>query len=195
MSHNSHILLRHCVDNMSHWSCRSNRYDTNYVVSRFGKLCPRMPFHQLCGELVRTRWWNRWSRRSIKTGVASHHDTPGLGHGRCGTSPVGVATHRVGHGSNEVSHRRCEGPQTHTRTQLLPQLCRLSCRIATISARSARARLNLQDKHSGQTTNTFYGRLQVSLDLTAAFDMVEWGHVQQALSMAGVEPATCEIIL
>ena len=47
MSHNSHILLRHCVDNMSHWSCRSNRYDTNYVVSRFGKLCPRMPFHQL----------------------------------------------------------------------------------------------------------------------------------------------------
>ena len=35
----------------------------------------------------------------------------------------------------------------------------------------------------------------MSLDLTAAFDMVGWGHVQEALGMAGVEPFTCDIIM
>ena len=46
----------------------------------------------------------------------------------------------------------------------------------------ASTRLTIHEKHEGQPHSEFYGGLQVSLDLTAAFDLVGWGHVQEALS-------------
>ena len=59
----------------------------------------------------------------------------------------------------------------------------------------ARTRLTIHEKHDGQSHSDFYGGLQVSLDLTAAFDLVGWGQVQEALSMAEVQPFTCEIVM
>ncbi|CAE6948943.1 unnamed protein product [Symbiodinium sp. KB8] len=39
------------------------------------------------------------------------------------------------------------------------------------------------------------GKKQVSLDLTAAFDLVNWGHLRTALALAQIEPSTQELLL
>ncbi|CAE6970070.1 unnamed protein product [Symbiodinium sp. KB8] len=39
------------------------------------------------------------------------------------------------------------------------------------------------------------GKKQVSLDLTAAFDLVNWGHLRQALASADIEPSVQELLL
>ena len=67
--------------------------------------------------------------------------------------------------------------------------------VITFAQGCASTRLTIHEKHEGQPHSEFYGGLQVSLDLTAAFDLVGWGHVQEALSMAGVQPFTCEIVM
>ena len=63
----------------------------------------------------------------------------------------------------------------------------------------AQARLNLHQKHEGQASQhkapPLRGGLQVSLDLTAAFDLVNWSHLCTALSLAGVDPSIQEILL
>ena len=72
----------------------------------------------------------------------------------------------------------------------------------TIRTACAQVRLNLHQKHADQgnpggyrTSNSFQGGLQVSLDLTAAFDMVRWDHVRGALELAAVDPSVQELLL
>ena len=59
----------------------------------------------------------------------------------------------------------------------------------------AKARLNIHQQHQGQTKTVGSGGLQLSLDLTAAFDNIQWTDVQKALHHAGVNIATQEILL
>ena len=63
----------------------------------------------------------------------------------------------------------------------------------------AQARLNLHQKHAGQATQQrapqLRGGLQVSLDLTAAFDLVNWSHLRTALALANIEPSIQELLL
>ena len=63
----------------------------------------------------------------------------------------------------------------------------------------AQARLSLHQKHAGQATQhrapQLRGGLQVSLDLTAAFDLVNWSHLRTALALAQIEPSTQELLL
>ena len=63
----------------------------------------------------------------------------------------------------------------------------------------SQARLNLHQKHEGQAIQQkapkLRGRLQVSLDLTAAFDLVHWGHLRSALALAEIEPSVQELLL
>ena len=59
----------------------------------------------------------------------------------------------------------------------------------------SKVRLNVHQQHQGQTRAVGSGGLQLSLDLTAAFDLIHWSDVKQALSYAGVNIATQEIII
>ena len=63
----------------------------------------------------------------------------------------------------------------------------------------AQARVNIHQKHEGQATQhkpqQLRGGLQVSLDLTAAFDLVNWRHLRMALASAEIEPSVQELLL
>ena len=59
----------------------------------------------------------------------------------------------------------------------------------------SKVRLNVHQQHHGQTRTIGSGGLQLSLDLTAAFDLIHWSDVKQALGYAGVNIATQEIII
>ena len=63
----------------------------------------------------------------------------------------------------------------------------------------AQARLNIHQKYEGLAMHhqpqQLRGGLQVSLDLTAAFDLVNWGHLRQALASADIEPSVQELLL
>ena len=50
-------------------------------------------------------------------------------------------------------------------------------------------------KHEGQQRVKCSGGVQISLDLSAAFDMVEWAHIKQALDFAEVDLAVQEVLL
>ena len=70
---------------------------------------------------------------------------------------------------------------------------------ALIRSRCATARANLHQKHEGLTTAAqrmpLRGGLQVSLDLTAAFDLVNWSHLREALALAQLDPSVQELLL
>ncbi|CAE7400543.1 unnamed protein product [Symbiodinium sp. CCMP2456] len=59
----------------------------------------------------------------------------------------------------------------------------------------SKARLNIHQLYEGETQVKCHGGLQISLDLSAAFDLVEWSHLKQALDLAQVDIAIQEIML
>ena len=78
---------------------------------------------------------------------------------------------------------------THTALRQVFSHCKL------IRDQCAQARLTLHDQHAGQVRTKCSGGLQISLDLSAAFDLVEWTNIKQALDLAQVNIAVQEIIL
>ncbi|CAE7725838.1 unnamed protein product, partial [Symbiodinium sp. KB8] len=70
---------------------------------------------------------------------------------------------------------------------------------ADVRTACAGTRLNIHQKHEGQhhakESGSFHGGLQVSLDLTAAFDLVNWGHLREALALAEIDPSIQELLL
>ena len=52
-----------------------------------------------------------------------------------------------------------------------------------------------RQKFEGRTRTECQGGLQASLDLSAAFDLVQWTSVKQALDLAGVELAVQDILM
>ena len=58
-----------------------------------------------------------------------------------------------------------------------------------------RTRVNIHQRHQGQRTAQCIGGLQISLDLSAAFDVVQWSHLKTALDQAGVCLLVQEVIL
>ena len=65
----------------------------------------------------------------------------------------------------------------------------------TVREACSKVTLNVHQQHQGQTRTIGSGGLQLSLDLTAAFGLIHWSDVKQALSYAGVNIATQEIII
>ena len=59
----------------------------------------------------------------------------------------------------------------------------------------SQARLTIRQKFEGRTRTECQGGLQASLDLSAAFDLVQWTSVKQALDLAGVELAVQDILM
>ena len=74
-------------------------------------------------------------------------------------------------------------------------LCQVFAHCKDVRDRCAQARVNLHQKHEGQQRVKCSGGVQISLDLSAAFDMVEWAHVKQALDFAEVNIAVQEVLL
>ena len=58
-----------------------------------------------------------------------------------------------------------------------------------------RTRVNIHQRHQGQRSAQCLGGLQISLDLSAAFDVVHWSHLKTALDQAGVCILVQEVIL
>ena len=58
-----------------------------------------------------------------------------------------------------------------------------------------RTRVNIHQRHQGQRSTQCLGGLQISLDLSAAFDVVHWSHLKTALDQAGVCLLVQEVIL
>ncbi|CAE7323550.1 unnamed protein product [Symbiodinium sp. CCMP2456] len=59
----------------------------------------------------------------------------------------------------------------------------------------SKARITIHQQHEGEIKVKCHGGLQISLDLSAAFDLVEWSHLKQALDLAQVDIAVQEIML
>ena len=78
---------------------------------------------------------------------------------------------------------------THTALRQVFSHCK------SIRDRCSKARLTLHDQHEGQVRTKCCGGLQISLDLSAAFDLVEWSSIKQALDLARVNIAVQEVIL
>ena len=68
-------------------------------------------------------------------------------------------------------------------------LCQVFAHCKEVRDRCSKARVNLHQKHEGQQRVKCSGGVQISLDLSAAFDMVEWAHIKQALDFAEVDLA------
>ena len=70
---------------------------------------------------------------------------------------------------------------------------------AAVRQGCAMARTTLHQKYEGQTSAVHHtplrGGLQVSLDLTAAFDLVNWSHLREALALAQIDPSVQELLL
>ncbi|CAE7432271.1 unnamed protein product [Symbiodinium sp. CCMP2592] len=64
-----------------------------------------------------------------------------------------------------------------------------------VRTQCARTRRSLHDKYDGITAPAFTGGLQVSLDLTAAFDLVGWQHIKHAMEMAHINESVQELLL
>ncbi|CAE7040662.1 MCAT [Symbiodinium sp. CCMP2592] len=64
-----------------------------------------------------------------------------------------------------------------------------------VRTQCARTRQSLHDKYEGVNAPPFSGGLQVSLDLTAAFDLVGWQHIKQAMEMAHINESVQELLL
>ena len=56
-------------------------------------------------------------------------------------------------------------------------------------------RTNLHQKKEGVPTTHQFGGLQISMDLSAAFDLVPWTAIKEALELAQVEPSIQEILM
>ena len=58
-----------------------------------------------------------------------------------------------------------------------------------------RTRVTIHQQHQGQRSVQCTGGLQISLDLSAAFDVVHWSHLKAALDQAGVNILVQEVII
>ncbi|CAE7575091.1 betA [Symbiodinium sp. CCMP2592] len=56
-------------------------------------------------------------------------------------------------------------------------------------------RLNLHQLKDGAQPVRNYGGLQISMDLSAAFDLVSWATIKDALEMAQIDPSVQEVLL
>ncbi|CAE7257373.1 unnamed protein product [Symbiodinium sp. CCMP2592] len=66
---------------------------------------------------------------------------------------------------------------------------------ATVRAACNQNRLNLHQLKAGAQPIRNYGGLQISMDLSAAFDLVSWTTIKEALEMAQIDPSIQEILL
>ncbi|CAE7193616.1 unnamed protein product [Symbiodinium sp. CCMP2592] len=71
----------------------------------------------------------------------------------------------------------------------------VSAHCDAVRTQCARTRRSLHDKYDGITAPAFTGGLQVSLDLTAAFDLVGWQHIKHAMEMAHINESVQELLL
>ncbi|CAE7660156.1 MCAT [Symbiodinium sp. CCMP2592] len=64
-----------------------------------------------------------------------------------------------------------------------------------VRKKCSQTRQSLHDKHEGKTAPSFSGGLQVSLDLTAAFDLVGWQYIKDAMELAHINASVQELLL
>eukprot|EP00439_Symbiodinium_sp_Y106_P046963 s2644_g6.t1 len=74
-------------------------------------------------------------------------------------------------------------------------LCQVYEHCYQVREECAQVRINIHQQHQGQARAGESGGLQLSLDLTAAFDNIQWSDVQRALHFAGVNMAVQDILL
>ena len=56
-------------------------------------------------------------------------------------------------------------------------------------------RLTVHQRHAGARPQQCFGGLQIGLDLSAAFDLMRWSHLKQALDLAGTPIYLQDILL
>ena len=83
-----------------------------------------------------------------------------------------------------VPHR-----STHTALKRVYQHC------ARVRQHCQKQRTTIHEKQAGLQRSSDYGGLQISMDLSAAFDLVPWGAVREALELAQVDPSVQEVML
>ncbi|CAE7373197.1 unnamed protein product [Symbiodinium sp. CCMP2456] len=64
-----------------------------------------------------------------------------------------------------------------------------------IRSKCAQQRTTLHQKKEGVERTTNYGGLQISMDLSAAFDLVPWTAIKEAMELACIEPFVQELLL
>ena len=69
------------------------------------------------------------------------------------------------------------------------------CKEVRDSCTCTQARLTIRQKFEGREHTECQGGIQASLDLSGAFDLVQWSSVKQALDLAGVELAVQDILM
>ena len=83
-----------------------------------------------------------------------------------------------------VPHR-----STHTALKRVYQHC------ARVRHCCQKQRTTIHEKSLGLQRSANYGGLQISMDLSAAFDLVPWSAVKEALELAQVDPSIQEVML
>ena len=69
------------------------------------------------------------------------------------------------------------------------------CHCHAIRALSLGERLTVHQRQAGAQSQQCCGGLQISLDLSAAFDLMRWSHLKQALDLAGTPIYLQDILL
>ena len=82
-----------------------------------------------------------------------------------------------------------QGRSTHTALRQVFAHCR------AIRTTCSQARLTIHQKHEGLQHTQCQGGVQASLDLTAAFDLIHWEHIKEALDLAQVDVAVQDVLL
>ncbi|CAE7254236.1 unnamed protein product, partial [Symbiodinium sp. CCMP2592] len=81
------------------------------------------------------------------------------------------------------------GRSTHTALRKVFQHCHC------VREECSKARRTIHDQHAGAAPVGCAGGLQISVDLSAAFDVVHWDHLKESLDLAGVNLLVQEVIL
>ncbi|CAE7728748.1 unnamed protein product [Symbiodinium sp. CCMP2592] len=81
------------------------------------------------------------------------------------------------------------GRSTHTALRKVFQHCH------GVREDCSKARRTIHDQHAGAAPVGCSGGLQISVDLSAAFDVVHWDHLKESLDLAGVNLLVQEVIL
>ena len=82
-----------------------------------------------------------------------------------------------------------QGRSTYTALRQVFAHCR------DIRTTCSQARLTIHQKHEGLHHTQCQGGVQASLDLTAAFDLIHWQHIKEALDLAQVDVAVQDVLL
>ncbi|CAE7740061.1 MCAT [Symbiodinium sp. CCMP2456] len=113
--------------------------------------------------------------------------------------PVGKGLMKIliGRAKDQIHEMVCHWPQCAyvPRRNTFTALKRVLNHCRTVRDQAARHRLSIHQQREGVQQIPSSGGLQICMDLTAAFDLVSWGTIREALELAQVDPSTQEVLL